>query len=67
VHNATKATAARWIEQTLETDEKKQGSKFNKLLNTHPPLEDRNQRLQEDVTRNPIGWPPVPRSRVPNI
>jgi heat shock protein HtpX len=47
VHYATKATAQMWIEQPLETDEKKQGSKFNKLFDTHPPLEDRIKRLQE--------------------
>ena len=47
VHHATKATAQMWIEQPLETDEKKPGSKFNKLFDTHPPLEDRIQRLQE--------------------
>ena len=47
VHNATKATAQMWIEQPLETDKKKQGSKFNKLFDTHPPLEDRIARLQE--------------------
>jgi heat shock protein HtpX len=47
VHNATKATAQMWIEQPLETDDKKQGSKFNKLFDTHPPLEDRIKRLQE--------------------
>jgi heat shock protein HtpX len=47
VHNATKATAQMWIEQPLETDPKKQGSKFNNLFDTHPPLEDRIKRLQE--------------------
>ncbi len=47
VHYATKATAQMWIEQPLETDQKKQGSKFNKLFDTHPPLEDRIKRLQE--------------------
>jgi heat shock protein HtpX len=47
VHYATKATAQMWIEQPLETDENKQGSKFNKLFDTHPPLEDRIKRLQE--------------------
>jgi heat shock protein HtpX len=47
VHYATKATAQMWIEQPLETDEKKQGSKFNKFFDTHPPLEDRIARLQE--------------------
>jgi heat shock protein HtpX len=47
VHYATKATAQMWIEQPLETDEKKPGSKFNNLFDTHPPLEDRIRRLQE--------------------
>jgi heat shock protein HtpX len=47
VHYATKATAQMWIEQPLETKEDKQGSKFNKLFDTHPPLEDRIKRLQE--------------------
>jgi heat shock protein HtpX len=47
VHNATKATAQMWIEQPLETDKKKPGSKFNDLFDTHPPLEDRIKRLQE--------------------
>ena len=47
VHHATKATAQMWIEQPLETDQKKPGSKFNHLFDTHPPLEDRIQRLQE--------------------
>jgi heat shock protein HtpX len=47
VHNATKATAQMWIEQPLETDKKKPGSKFNNLFDTHPPLEDRIRRLQE--------------------
>ena len=47
VHHATKATAQMWIEQPLETDKKKAGSKFNNLFDTHPPLEDRIKRLQE--------------------
>ncbi len=47
VHHATKATAQMWIEQPLETDKKKPGSKFNNLFDTHPPLEDRIRRLQE--------------------
>jgi heat shock protein HtpX len=47
VHNATKATAQMWIEQPLETDKEKPGSKFNNLFDTHPPLEDRIKRLQE--------------------
>jgi heat shock protein HtpX len=47
VHHATKATAQMWIEQPLETDKQKPGSKFNNLFDTHPPLEDRIRRLQE--------------------
>ena len=47
VHHATKATAQMWIEQPLETDKDKPGSRFNNLFDTHPPLEDRIQRLQE--------------------
>jgi len=47
VHYATKATAQMWIEQPLETANDKKGSKFNKLFDTHPPLEDRIKRLQE--------------------
>jgi heat shock protein HtpX len=47
VHHATKATAQMWIEQPLETDKSKPGSKFNNLFDTHPPLEDRIKRLQE--------------------
>jgi heat shock protein HtpX len=47
VHYATKATAQMWIEEPLETDPKKPGSKFNKLFATHPPLDDRIKRLQE--------------------
>ena len=47
VHNATKATAQMWIEEPLETDPKKAGSKFNNLFDTHPPLDERIKRLQE--------------------
>jgi heat shock protein HtpX len=47
VHHATKATAQMWIEQPLETDKEKPGSRFNNLFDTHPPLEDRIKRLQE--------------------
>jgi heat shock protein HtpX len=47
VHFATKATAQMWIEEPLETDPKKAGAKFNKLFDTHPPLDDRIKRLQE--------------------
>jgi heat shock protein HtpX len=47
VHHATKATAQMWIEQPLETDKHKSGTKFNSLFDTHPPLDDRIKRLQE--------------------
>ena len=47
VHHATKATAQMWIEQPLEAAEKKPGSRFNKLFDTHPPHEDRIHRGQE--------------------
>ena len=48
VHYATKATAQMWIEQPLETDRRRRPrSKFNNLFDTHPPLEERIQRLQE--------------------
>ena len=48
VHHATKATAQMWIEQPLETDEKKPRARSSTtLFDTHPPLEDRIKRLQE--------------------
>ena len=47
VHYATKATAQMWIEQPLETAPDNASSKINKLFDTHPPLEERIQRLKE--------------------
>ena len=47
VHYATKATAQMWIEQPLETAPDNRSSKINKLFDTHPPLEERIQRLKE--------------------
>jgi heat shock protein HtpX len=49
VHYATKATAQMWIEQPLDTGDGKKDarSRFNHLFDTHPPLEDRIQRLKE--------------------
>ena len=36
-----------WIEQPLETAAENRSSKINKLFDTHPPLEERIQRLKE--------------------
>ena len=47
VHYATKATAQMWIEQPLETAPDNRSSKINRLFDTHPPLEERIQRLKE--------------------
>jgi heat shock protein HtpX len=47
VHYATKATAQMWIEQPLETTADNRSSKINRLFDTHPPLEERIQRLKE--------------------
>ena len=47
VHYATKATAQMWIEAPLETAPDNRSSKINKLFDTHPPLEERIQRLKE--------------------
>ena len=47
VHYATKATAQMWIEQPLDTDTERRGTKLNRLFDTHPPLEDRIARLKE--------------------
>jgi len=51
VHHATKATAQMWIEQPLESADQERSrnsrSRFNNLFDTHPPLEDRIQRLKE--------------------
>jgi len=47
VHYATKATAQMWIEQPLETHVDNRSSRINRLFDTHPPLEERIQRLKE--------------------
>jgi heat shock protein HtpX len=47
VHHATKATAQMWIEQPLETTADNRSSRINRLFDTHPPLEERIQRLKE--------------------
>jgi heat shock protein HtpX len=47
-HSASKATAHLWIEQpTARTPEEGRMSKLNRLFDTHPPLEERIERLRE--------------------
>ncbi len=46
VHTASKATAHMWIEEPLDSDNRKK-RKFDELFMTHPPLEDRIARLEE--------------------
>lgn len=48
VHSASKATAHLWIEQpTPQTKEEGRTAWFNRLFNTHPPLEERIAALRE--------------------
>jgi heat shock protein HtpX len=48
VHSASKATAHLWIEQpTAQTEEEGRMSRFNRLFDTHPPLEERIAALRE--------------------
>lgn len=48
VHSASRATAHLWIEQPVAmTEEEGKLSKWNKLFDTHPPLEERIAALQE--------------------
>jgi heat shock protein HtpX len=48
VHSASKATAHLWIEQpTAQTPEEGRLSWFNRLFDTHPPLEERIAALRE--------------------
>jgi heat shock protein HtpX len=48
VHSASKATAHRWIEQpTAQTPEEGRHSRWNRLFDTHPPLEERIAALRE--------------------
>jgi len=47
-HSASKATAHLWIEQPVaRTPEEGRMSRFNRLFDTHPPLEERIERLRE--------------------
>ena len=48
VHSASKATAHLWIEQpTAQTPEEGRHSRWNRLFDTHPPLEERIAALRE--------------------
>lgn len=48
VHSASKATAHLWIEQpTAQTPDEGRHSRWNRLFDTHPPLEERIAALRE--------------------
>ncbi len=47
VHHAPAATAHMWISSPLATDHKDVHGWFNRLFDTHPPLEERIRALQE--------------------
>jgi heat shock protein HtpX len=46
IHTASKATAHLWIEEPLDTESKKVGTRMNRLFATHPPLDDRIAALE---------------------
>jgi heat shock protein HtpX len=49
VHHATRATAQMWIEQPLDRDQEKKGTKgswLNRAFDTHPPLDERIAALK---------------------
>jgi heat shock protein HtpX len=49
VHHATRATAQMWIEQPLDRDQEKKGTKgswLNRAFDTHPPLAERIAALK---------------------
>ena len=49
VHYATRATAQMWIEQPLDRDQEKKGTKgswLNRAFDTHPPLDERIAALK---------------------
>jgi heat shock protein HtpX len=48
VHASSRATAHLWIEQpTAQTEEEGHLSKWNRLFDTHPPIEQRIEALNE--------------------
>ena len=46
IHTASKATAHLWIEEPLDTESKKIGTRMNRLFATHPPLDERIAALE---------------------
>jgi heat shock protein HtpX len=46
VHSSSKATAHLWIEEPLDTESPKIGTRMNRLFATHPPLDDRIAALE---------------------
>jgi heat shock protein HtpX len=46
IHTASKATAHLWIEEPLDTESKRVGTRMNRLFATHPPLDDRIAALE---------------------
>jgi heat shock protein HtpX len=46
IHTASKATAHLWIEEPLDTESGKIGTRVNRLFATHPPLDDRIAALE---------------------
>ena len=49
VHHATRATAQMWIEQPLDRDQEKKGTRgswLNRAFDTHPPLDERIAALK---------------------
>ena len=46
-HFASKATAHLWIEEPLDKESNKGASKWNRLFDTHPPIDDRIHALEQ--------------------
>jgi heat shock protein HtpX len=46
IHSASKATAHLWIEEPLDTESGRIGTRMNRLFATHPPLDDRIAALE---------------------
>ncbi|MCJ7653063.1 MAG: M48 family metalloprotease, partial [Actinobacteria bacterium] len=47
LRTANKATAHLFIVQPLKTEKGQRGSRFNRMFDTHPPIEDRIERLKQ--------------------
>jgi heat shock protein HtpX len=46
IDTASKATAHLWIEEPLDTESHRPGTRFNRLFATHPPLDERIAALE---------------------